>query len=132
MTLVPLNMVAPPFLRLQVYRMYRKRGGAGTPAPGRGCALSSGYRWRIRAGRAVAPGRRAWHTGGPFARRPVPRPPAESALSRQPQPVGPVPAATVRVARAAVPTGNVDLRLREARGRRYADAACAARCPRRG
>ena len=53
-------------------------------------------------------------------------------MSLQPQPLGPVPDETARVARAALPKGNVYMRMRDELGRLYADEAFAALFPRRG
>jgi transposase len=53
-------------------------------------------------------------------------------MSLQPQPLGPVPDDTARVARAAFPQGNLDMRLRDELGRLYDAAAVAALFPRRG
>src|SRR5262245_17557671 len=53
-------------------------------------------------------------------------------VSLHPEPVGPVPEETARVARAAFPRGNVYMRLRDELGTLYEDAAFAALFPRRG
>lgn len=53
-------------------------------------------------------------------------------MSLQPEPVGPVPEETARVARAAFPKGNVYMRLRDELGTLYEDGAFAALFPRRG
>ena len=53
-------------------------------------------------------------------------------MSLHPQPLGPVPEDTARVARAAFPKGNVYLRMRDELGRLYEDEAFAALFPRRG
>lgn len=56
----------------------------------------------------------------------------ESVVSRQPEPISPVPEETARVARAAFPKGNVYLRLREELGCLYEDATFAPLFARRG
>jgi transposase len=53
-------------------------------------------------------------------------------VSLHPEPIGPVPEETARVARAAFPKGNVYMRLRDELGTVYEDAAFAALFPRRG
>ena len=53
-------------------------------------------------------------------------------MSLRPDPIGPIPAATARVARAAFPKGNAYLRLRDQFGTIYSDADFAALFPRRG
>ena len=53
-------------------------------------------------------------------------------MSLRPEPAGPVPEETARVARAAFPRGNVYLRLRDELGALYEDAAFAALFPARG
>ena len=53
-------------------------------------------------------------------------------MSLQPQVVYLVPQATARVARAAFPTGNVDIRMRDALGMIYDDPMFAALFPRQG
>jgi transposase len=53
-------------------------------------------------------------------------------MSLHPDPLGPVPEDTARVARAAFPRGNVYLRMRDELGRLYEDEAFAALFPRRG
>ena len=53
-------------------------------------------------------------------------------MSLHPQPLGPVPEQTARVARAAFPKGNVYMRMRDELGRLYEDEAFAALFPRRG
>lgn len=50
----------------------------------------------------------------------------EGEMSLQPQPIGPVPADTARVAQAAFPRGNVYLQIRDALGTVYDDASFAA------
>ena len=44
-------------------------------------------------------------------------------MSLQPEPVGPVPEETVRVARAAFPKGNVYMQMRDVLGVIYDDAS---------
>jgi len=61
-----------------------------------------------------------------------PRPLWEIAMSLHPQPLGPVPDDTGRVAQAAFPKGNVYMRMRDELGRLYEDEAFAALFPRRG
>src|SRR5262245_17662564 len=56
----------------------------------------------------------------------------EESMSLRPQPGGPVPEATARVARAAFPKGNAYLRLRDELGAIYEDAAFAALFAMRG
>ena len=56
----------------------------------------------------------------------------EGLLSLRPDPVGPIPGATARVARAAFPEGNAYLRLRDPLGALCAAAGFAAVFPRRG
>jgi len=53
-------------------------------------------------------------------------------MSLHPEPLGPIPAETARVARAAFPKGNVYLRMRDELGRLYDDEAFAPLFPRRG
>ena len=53
-------------------------------------------------------------------------------MSLHPQPLGPVPEETARVARAAFPKGNLYMRMRDELGRLYEDEAFAALFPRRG
>ena len=53
-------------------------------------------------------------------------------MSLRPDPIGPVPEATARVARAAFPKGSAYLRLRDTLGTIYTDADFAALFPRRG
>ena len=53
-------------------------------------------------------------------------------MSLRPEPVGPVPEETARVARAAFPKGNVYLQLRDALGIVYDDERFAALFPARG
>jgi transposase len=53
-------------------------------------------------------------------------------MSLRPAPIGPVPEATARVARAAFPKGNAYLRLRDQLGTSYTDADFAPLFPRRG
>ena len=53
-------------------------------------------------------------------------------MSLRPAPIGPVPEATARVARAAFPKGSAYLRLRDTLGTIYTDADFAALFPRRG
>jgi hypothetical protein len=48
----------------------------------------------------------------------------ELVVSLQPEPFGPVPEQTARVAHAAFPTGNTYLRLHDAIGSIYEDGAC--------
>ena len=55
-----------------------------------------------------------------------------AAMSRKPRPIQPVPAATVRVARAAFPKGNGSLKLRDQLGPIFSDADFAARFPQEG
>ena len=47
-------------------------------------------------------------------------------MSLRPAPIGPVPEATARVARAAFPKGSAYLRLRDTLGTMYTDALAAA------
>jgi transposase len=53
-------------------------------------------------------------------------------MSLQPQPIGPVPAETARVAQAAFPKGNVYMQMRDALGTVYDDAGFAALFATRG
>ena len=53
-------------------------------------------------------------------------------MSLRPDPVGPVPEETARVARAAFPKGNAYMRMRDELGVLYEDAAFAALFPARG
>lgn len=53
-------------------------------------------------------------------------------MSLQPQPTGPIPDETQRVARAAFPKGNVYMRMRDELGEVYADGSFAELFPRRG
>jgi transposase len=53
-------------------------------------------------------------------------------MSLRPDPIGPIPAATARVARAAFPKGSAYLRLRDTLGPIYTNADFAALFPRRG
>ncbi len=53
-------------------------------------------------------------------------------MSLQPQPIGPVPEETVRVARAAFPKGNLYLTLRDEIGTLYSDIDFAALYPTHG
>jgi transposase len=53
-------------------------------------------------------------------------------MARRPQPLAPVPAETIRVARAALPNGTPELTCREARGTIFQDTDGAPRCPLEG
>ena len=53
-------------------------------------------------------------------------------MSLHPEPIGPVPEETARVAQAAFPLGNVYLRLHDAFGNMYQDEAFTALFPTRG
>src|SRR5437763_8732063 len=56
----------------------------------------------------------------------------EEAMSLKPQPIGPVPEETARIARAAYPKGNIHLQLRDTLGTIYEDEQFADLFPPRG
>ena len=56
----------------------------------------------------------------------------EEAMSLKPQPIGPVPEETARIARAAYPSGNIYLQLRDTLGTIYEDEQFADLFPQRG
>lgn len=53
-------------------------------------------------------------------------------MSLKPQPIGPVPEETARIARAAYPRGNIYLQLRDTLGTIYEDEQFADLFPQRG
>ncbi len=53
-------------------------------------------------------------------------------MSLKPQPIGPIPEETARIARAAYPKGNIYLQLRDAPGTIYEDEQFAHLLPQRG
>ena len=53
-------------------------------------------------------------------------------MSLKPQPIGPVPEETARIARAAYPSGNIYLQLRDTLGTIYEDEQFADLFPQRG
>src|SRR5579884_575510 len=59
-------------------------------------------------------------------------PKKEKAMSLKPQPIGPIPEETARIARAAYPKGNIYLKLRDAPGTIYEDEQFAHLLPQRG
>ena len=56
----------------------------------------------------------------------------KEAMSLKPQPIGPIPEETARIARAAYPRGNIYLQLRDTLGTIYEDEQFADLFPQRG
>src|SRR2546421_8676904 len=56
----------------------------------------------------------------------------KEAMSLKPQPIGPIPEETARIARAAYPSGNIYLQLRDTPGTIYEDEQFAGSFPQRG
>jgi len=56
----------------------------------------------------------------------------KEAMSLKPQPIGPIPEETARIARAAYPSGNIYLQLRDTLGTIYEDEQFADLFPPRG